>query len=292
MAHIVPTKNSRKLQSTIKRLVKGLSGVTVNTPIFVFTHHKTGTVLLGKILNELAKLLNLSFCKVYGYAEEAPANFDIVLFEHSLVSEHLLSNDFVGMHIIRDPREIIVSGYLYHLHTTERWCTNIPSKNDLPNNICFPVVPYSREHCPMEWKLAYLELLDGKSYQQKLNGKSKSEAILFEMENFAKWTLDAMATWNYASSKIIEVKMEDVFTNFDDVFLKIFLHFGFTDKLLEEAIKISRKHDLNRMSKSQIKNNKHIHGGSGSKWGIHFDGKVKKEFDDKYGDLLIKLGYV
>lgn len=28
-----------------------------------------------------------------------------------------------GTHIVRDPRDLIVSGYFYHLRTSETWCT-------------------------------------------------------------------------------------------------------------------------------------------------------------------------
>jgi hypothetical protein len=50
-------------------MAKGLNHKSPDIPMYVFSHHKTSTVLAGKALNELSDLLGLNFCKVYCYSE-------------------------------------------------------------------------------------------------------------------------------------------------------------------------------------------------------------------------------
>jgi hypothetical protein len=100
-------------------MAKGLIFISPDKPIYVFSHHKKGTFLAGKIINDLSDLLSLKFCKVYGQCKNILGKYDIVLFEHSLVSDKLLKIDFFGMHIIREPRDIVVSGFQYQKHTAE-----------------------------------------------------------------------------------------------------------------------------------------------------------------------------
>jgi hypothetical protein len=49
-------------------MAKGLDLKSPDIPVYVFSHHKTGTVLAGNVLNDLSYLLGLNFCKVCGYS--------------------------------------------------------------------------------------------------------------------------------------------------------------------------------------------------------------------------------
>jgi hypothetical protein len=44
------------------------------------------------------------------------------------------------------------------------------------------------------------------------------------MDNYGSWTLDDMENWNYILEKNIEIKREDVFSDYDRTFLCIFEH--------------------------------------------------------------------
>src|SRR3954466_12518100 len=88
-------------------------------------HHKVGTVWWGNILRAVAQR-----CGV-GYAEisrgNVPGSAAVYLFQHSRHFDRapFTGRPFRGTHMIRDPRDVLVSGYFYHLWTAERWA-NLP----------------------------------------------------------------------------------------------------------------------------------------------------------------------
>lgn len=88
------------------------------TKIIVGTHHKTGTVLMQNIFSELAKRQELRFhnCSRHG-APTDTTKADILFDWHSKfpgLPLHALS-DVKGIHIIRDPRLVVISAALYHV---------------------------------------------------------------------------------------------------------------------------------------------------------------------------------
>ncbi|MBT3136035.1 sulfotransferase domain-containing protein, partial [Alteromonas sp. ALT199] len=253
--------------------------------------HKTGTVLATNVLKEISDFLGLKICRVYGYCDEVPAGYDVVIFEHSLVGSNILTSSFRGVHIIRDPRSVLISGYQYHRHTEELWCNTKPLVSSSSEDIKFPFVPYSREHESLEWKKRYLDDLQGMSYKDNLKSLETEKGLEFELDRYASWTIEDMANWNYDIDNVLEVKMEDILQSYDEVFLTIFDHLGFVGKLREKAQNIAKSHDLNRMSDSEIKANKHIHSKNHSKWESLLDDETLDIFTEKYGETLKKLGY-
>ena len=107
-----------KLVSVAKRI----TSVKPKKPLYIFCYHKAGTVLLGNVFKDISQNFGWRFRAYRGKQNQQPRNCDIVLFCHSLVDFTNFHNDYIGIHIIRDPRDIIVSGYLYHKKTSEKWC--------------------------------------------------------------------------------------------------------------------------------------------------------------------------
>jgi len=99
-----------------------------------------------------------------------------------------------GVHVIRDPRDIIVSGYFSHKHS-------------------HPVghLPHMAAH------------------RARLQEVSKDEGLLLEMD-YASSALQDMAEWNYDDPDILELKMEDLTAKPYEGFLQIFSHFGLLDE--------------------------------------------------------------
>lgn len=244
---------------------------------------------MSNVFRRISNDLGLKYCKVYGYCEEAPDNFDIVLFEHGLVNKAILDSDFIGVHIRRDPRDIVVSGYLYHRHTVEQWCTNVPDEAIEP--IVFPQVDYSIEHMSIDWKKSFLKGLNGMSYQQKLLSTSKSDGMNFEIDNYARWTLDALMSWDYNNPKVMELRMEDISNNFETLFLELFKFLGFSGKVMQQCVQRANEQNINSMSEEKISKNKHIHGVSLSKWKKHFSEENDLYFKTQFGDIVERLGY-
>lgn len=68
-----------------------------------------------------------------------------------------ISYRYVGLHIIRNPRDVVVFGYFYHLGCYEKWALQTQERS---NN---------------------------KSYKDYLKSLPQQEGILFEMNNTADY---------------------------------------------------------------------------------------------------------
>jgi hypothetical protein len=93
-----------------------------NRPKLIFhgAHHKMGTVWITRVLESIAQVYGLSVQKIKLDTEPLLPGTDICIAMHSDLKLARIG-DFVGSHMIRDPRDAIVSGYFYHLWTTEAW---------------------------------------------------------------------------------------------------------------------------------------------------------------------------
>ena len=269
-------------------LIKRLPNSRRKVPIYIFGHHKCGTKLLTKIFLKLCIKYGWKFKSVSGFAHDIP-KADIVHFIHSQVDISKLPREYIGIHMIRDPRDVIISGYLYHKRTTEEWCVN---KNfDTKNTIFYPKIPHSQMHRSRDWKVHYIESLEGKSYQENINDLNEEDAILFEMNHYAKWVIDDMLKWDYSNSNCKELKFETLMNNFDQEIESVFEYCNFDAKQMLVAKKIAKKEDLSKMSKTQISKNPHISSNKTNKWKQYFTKNISTQFQNQYKGVLDKLNY-
>ena len=85
--------------------------------LLVGTHHKTGTVWMQKIFRDLAVRLGMEYRarKAASPSNRAENAGSIFFSDDSVFSEDALAGRFSGLHLIRDPRDIIISGAYYHM---------------------------------------------------------------------------------------------------------------------------------------------------------------------------------
>lgn len=280
-----------KLRNVKINILSLMSDRQIDIPIYLFCHHKTGTILLRKIFKDICRLKRWKFLALPGMVHQVPKSYDVVLFSHSLVNEKLFKTPFIGVHVIRDPRDIIVSGYQYHLRTKEAWCIN--SDFNVGAYIKYPQVPSCLEHFSEDWKVNYIKSLNGRSYQDNLLTLSQKDGLLFEMNHHAEWTIKDMLAWNYDNPQILEIKFEDLMANFNNTWLAIFrfLKLLVNDDDREKLLKIIEKHDLNSKSIEEISALKHVTSKNTSRWRKYFEDIHKSVFIDKFNDALIRLKY-
>lgn len=262
---------------------------SLKVPIYIFCHHKVATVLLSDVFSDFCHRVGLNFYSLFGYQKEIPERADVILFCHSLLSPDILKNPFVGVHIIRDPRDIVISGYLYHRRTDEAWCIN---KNfDYTKPIKFPYVPYSQEHKDESWKENYLRSLKGVSYQENLLSLNQDDGIVFEMDHYGGWTIRDILKWNYNHPNILEIRFEDLMMYYDDIFSRIVSHFNIDKGIAKELVRVSVKYDLKRKSDDEIRKIKHVSSTEKQKWKKYFNQSIGNMFIHKFDNALIYLGY-
>ena len=87
--------------------------------ILVGTHHKSGTVWMKRIFATVAADFGLKF--YIGSQAECPPDAKIFMEPHSRFDFDVLERDYRGLHMVRDPRDMIVSACFYHLTSTEPW---------------------------------------------------------------------------------------------------------------------------------------------------------------------------
>lgn len=262
---------------------------TRDVPILLCGHHKVGTNLLLKVVKSLAAEFDWSFRVVAGRVETPPTDADVVVLLHSLVNLDSITMPYTGAHFIRDPRDVIVSGYLYHRRCTEPWCTNELVYPSRP--IRFPKVPFLLEHRPEAWKEQYLNSLGGKSYQENLRGLNQRDGLLFEMHNYGRWTIEGMLDWDYSRPGIVEVRFETLMSEFDATFKSLFEHFGLSGEEISKALEIAAKEDLSRMTEEEIQEIEHVSSSQTTRWREFFEDVHKETFKQLFGDALVRLGY-
>ena len=256
--------------------------------IFVFSYHKSGTELFNNIMAKLARRLGLRVATCVGKVWAIDSTADIVLVWHSLLGCQL-SRPFRAIRVVRDPRDIWLSGYLYHRHCNEPWCTN--TNFDTTPPIAFPRVPIACNHRPERWKRNYLASLGGKSYQQNLLDRDRDAGLAFELAHYAGSTMQDIRAWSLSSDNVIDVKLETIAQDFDGCMRTIFRHLGFGGSDLETAIEIAASEDIARMDDASIAANPHIHSREISKWRGVLSPEQVETFEHSYHDIVTRLGY-
>ncbi|MBW1788267.1 MAG: sulfotransferase domain-containing protein [Deltaproteobacteria bacterium] len=231
------------------------------------SHHRAGTVLLNNIFHSIAKRFEIPYQKCR--QSELHAETELWMEEHSRVDFSVLNRPYIGSHIVRDPREIWVSGYFYHLKSTEKWL-----------------------HIPKEE-------FGGRTYQETINALGQEEGILFELNEATAYSLESMQNWNYNHPNILEIKYEDIMREFKKSFGKIFTFYGLAD--VDEAVKVACGHNLKGLSNESRDNYlkklskysaNHVHSlYEPGRWRTYLNDEHKEVFKEKFGDLLIMLGY-
>jgi hypothetical protein len=224
--------------------------------VLVGTHHKCGTVWMKNIFSAVCDHLSLTFYD--GEQRHLPWCYDLFFQDHSNFRFSRLAGLHRGLHLIRDPRDVIISGVFYHERcTSERWLT-------VPN-----------------------PKFQGRSYQQTLAGlPSLEEKMRFEMLHGSRSIRDMLA-WNYRNPVFYEAKYEDLI---EDVELRrfrdIFTFLGYPENQMAELLQIAFDGSL-----FSGRTSAHVRSGKPRQWQSYFTKPLHRQFLDHFGDALVRLGY-
>ena len=223
----------------------------------VGTHHKTGTVWMRDVFRQICEHRGTLFFS--GRQRDAPAACAVIFEDHSKFDLAALAVPFRGLHMIRDPRDVITSGAFYHRHAAEKWLHR------------------------RQWRFGL------KSYQTAINAcPTEEKALLFEMENAAGRTIRAMLDWDYTNPCFFEVRYEDLIQDETlEIFRRIFIFLGYEEAELPSLLEIVRQNSLF----SGCRNPHHVRSGKVAQWKEHFTPALRARFVELFGDALERLGY-
>jgi hypothetical protein len=102
-----------------------------------------------------------------------------------------------GTHLLRDPRDVAISGYHYHLWTDEKW-VRLPRRK-----------------------------FKGRSYQEELRRLDPERGLLLEIEEMCtgRTSLEEMLEWDCQPEDFLELRYEDLVEDEVTMFTSVFQHY-------------------------------------------------------------------
>ncbi len=271
-------KLDTKLEKSTAPIIRKLRNPFENNDrklIIHCSHHKSGTSWFNSILSKIANYYGLNFSM---YNENLSyTNYDIIFENHSRIDLSKFSN-YRASHIIRDPRDIVISGYHYHLWTRESWA-QIPM-GELSDKV------------KQKWSELPLDEFKNLSYQQYLNTLSEEEGMLAEMKRTS--AIPEIENWDYENENCFEIKYEDLIKDEQYNFNKIFKHYAFNSNAINKSLEFAEQNSFkNKTGRKlgQTAKKSHLRSGRLEQWKEVYTDKHKEYFKKRYGKLLIRLGY-
>lgn len=187
------------------------------------------------------------------------------------IDTNRLNSEYRITRFIRDPRDLIVSGYFYHLKGSEPWFL---MKN-----------PTERYWAAINGKVPD-NMPVNVSYSSYLQGLSLEDGLLAEIE-FRRYQLESLRNWKKEDPHIRLFKYENIVGNEEETFREIFdfMQFSAVEKFV--GLKLAKRYSLSgpKARKGHIRNSK------SGQWKEHFTGKVEQAFNDQFLDILQRYNY-
>jgi hypothetical protein len=229
--------------------------------LFVATHHKAMTTYFHAVLRGLAFALNLPFERLRD--SDLPSGKAKLFLSMQGKQDLSALGPYRGVHVMRDPRDMIVSGYHYHKWTHEIWVHRLDE--------------------------------NGESYQDKLNRLEKSAGLFLEINHFIFFYRDTLEAWDMDDPAMLEVSYEALMgPEKRDLYRNIFAHLGFEGAELELAVDLMKLFEAeSRTGKASgaVNQKSHVRSGKSGQWEAELEPQHLDYMDRHLGPILQKFGY-
>lgn len=238
------------------------------------THHKAGTVWMKRVVLALARALGLPWQGVWDarrLGDIPPLGRVFLAHWNSRFPAQLWARDDVGfVHLIRDPRDVLLSGMAYH-------------RTAAPEGERFLHAPRPD--------------LGGLSYQQHLNGLPDDAARLrFEMEGKHAETVADMLAWPWGDPRAHELRYETLIADREGVLFDAALaHWGLSAAERAEGRRVFLANSLfaglraPAARKGRVAG--HVASGRAERWRSEMPRALGRDYAARFGAALKTLGY-
>lgn len=186
------------------------------------------------------------------------------------INLNYLPENFRITRFVRDPRDLVVSGYFYHKRAAEPW---FRYKTPTPK-YWSPINGHVPEEMP-----------EGINFAEYLQGLSKEDGLIAEIK-FRKLHFESIRKWE-KDDRIKIFRYENILGNEEKTFDEIFRFYEVPTWERKVGLIFARKFS----AKNRAKNYKHIRNPSSGQWKEHFTPKVEAYFNELYADVLEELKY-
>jgi hypothetical protein len=235
--------------------------------IVVATHHKTGTVWMDGVFKAIAGDLGAKYINFredqrrLGELLHSPFIlfcYDSDFGDHASVLDR---EDVRIVHLIRDPRDVVISAMHYHKASRETWLHE-------------PIPGY-----------------DNLTYQRALQKlPTRFAQYIFEMENSSASTLRDMAAWRYGRANAFEARYEDLRQDGELVHWRKIMDFLGLDSA-EQALGCRRFWENSLFGGLSRLGNRHVRSGAIGQWRREFTPALADAFLKHFPGLLQTLRY-
>ena len=172
---------------------------------------------------------------------------------------------------VRDPRDLVVSGYFYHRRGAEGWVT-APAPTERDWYFANGTVPEGlRAH--------------GGSYSEYLQSVDVEEGLLAELE-FRTRHFESMAAWPTDHPDIATFRYEEVLADEVSVFRRLLAFQRLTPLERWLGERFARRYGMARRRRDP-----HVRNPASGQWREHFTPRVREAFDARWAGLVAALGY-
>lgn len=240
------------------------------------SYHKCLTVYYRRVMDSVFNRLQ-PWGRGFRHFNSHVDDFYESLGEHRIasVNNQALDLDRLGefriTRFVRDPRDLVVSGYFYHRRGSEPW-TLIQSPTADDWYFANGFVPEGLRRSRM-------------SFAEYLQSLPPEDGLLAELE-FRTLHFDSMLRWPDQHPHILTQRYEDILGNEVTAFRRIFDFYGLGF--------IERRLGLwfaNRYSFTKRSRDPHVRNPVSGQWREHFTPRVKRAFDSRYAELIGRFGY-
>jgi hypothetical protein len=186
------------------------------------------------------------------------------------------SLEYRGSITLRDPRDLIVSGYYYHLKTSESWAR---SRDFNWQRLFSEPIFIQAFGSPRKGWL-------GRSYSNVLGDLSKSDGLMLEIARIGP-VLRSISQFPFDDSRILKINFEQIIDNEVNAFKSIFLHYGLNEEYFKDVLLA-----VDRLSAAKTYQfNPHIRSCKGSSWHGTLDNQHLDILKTHFADQIRTAGY-